>query len=147
MNTDNNPYREIKHSSELKGFLKPFKGKGEMEEFERLAEECQVDIYRLMAKLIADCEALALPNITLMAQRVKSRAYLRWRNPTEMKMGLCVLRDFLNTPNIGNQTRNKIQELEHRRNVLNFQSSCLTQLSRRAEVSIENFKKMEPYFL
>jgi hypothetical protein len=45
-------YRQLEHAASLKGLLKPFKGKGELEHLAQVAREIEAQLCRLMEAVV-----------------------------------------------------------------------------------------------
>lgn len=129
-------YTQLEHASSLKGLLKPFKGKGELEDF---ALQCRL----LEAGLISLATDTVIPRagkypfsllpIRLTQQKSASGAvFLRWRRCDRSKMGADVWAEVLADSRTPTWMLKDLHALESQRIELNMQISLIHTIARQA---------------
>ena len=86
-------YRQLEHAASLKGLLKPFKGKGELEHLAQVAREIEAQLCRLMEAVVqqAGQPPYSLLDIRLVLQNTSAGStFLRWRTRDFARMGVAV---------------------------------------------------------
>lgn len=133
-------FQRLEHAAYLKGLLKPFKGKGDLDVW---ASQCEA----LRDALIALAERTLLPQArrppfdrlpVYLAQQTTGAGttFLRWRNLDRSAMGVALweaLLDDLRTPAA---LIDDLYAMELQRIVLNMQISLLHTLARQAHVGV-----------
>src|SRR5690606_5551368 len=86
-------YGSLEHTGSLKGLLKPFKGKGELQLLTQLAQRTEGQLSELMAGLEQRAKHPPCSLLDLRLCRQNTRAgipYLRWRSRDFSRMGVAV---------------------------------------------------------
>ena len=86
-------YRQLEHAASLKGLLKPFKGKGELEHLAQMAREIEAQLCDLMEAVVqqAGQPPYSLLDIRLVLQNTSAGStFLRWRTRDFARMGVSV---------------------------------------------------------
>jgi len=106
-------FRNLEHAAYLKGFLKPFKGKGSLEVW---ANQC-----------------MALRDAMLAQQHTGAgTTFLRWRNLDRSAMGVALWQQVMANPSTPTALIDDLYAIEEQRIVLNMQISLLHTLARQA---------------
>ncbi|MCU7247273.1 DUF3158 family protein [Pseudomonas koreensis] len=129
-------YDHLEHSAYLKGFLKPFKGKGELEDW---ASQCMTLHDRITG--LAQARILARSKqypFNLLQAQLKPHVrvgttYLRWRNPDRSSMGVALWQRCIEDKATPNLVIDDLYALEQQRIVLNMQISLTHTLARQAQ--------------
>lgn len=86
-------YRQLEHAASLKGLLKPFKGKGELDYLAQVAREIEAQLCRLMEAVAqqAGQPPYSLLDVRLVLQNTSAGStFLRWRTRDFGRMGVAV---------------------------------------------------------
>lgn len=128
-------YRQLEHAASLKGLLKPFKGKGELEHLAQVAREIEAQLYHLMEAVVqqAGQPPYSLLDIRLVLQNTSAGStFLRWRTRDFSRMGVAVWeRQICNKP-LPQVVREGLHRFECDRIALNLQMSVVHSLYRQA---------------
>ncbi|MQT39857.1 DUF3158 family protein [Pseudomonas sp. FSL R10-0765] len=128
-------YRQLEHAASLKGLLKPFKGKGELEHLAQVAREIEAQLYHLMEAVVqqAGQPPYSLLDIRLVLQNTSAGStFLRWRTRDFSRMGVAVWeRQLCNKP-LPQVVREGLHRFECDRIALNLQMSVVHSLYRQA---------------
>ena len=127
----------LEQAAYLKGFLRPFKGKGTLEVW---ANQC----HALRDQLIALAQRRVLQQATghpfhllpveLAQQRTGAgTVFLRWRTPDRSAMGVALWQEMMASTATPANLLGDLHALEQQRIVLNMQISLLHSLGRQAQ--------------
>jgi hypothetical protein len=130
-------FLRLEHAAYLKGFLRPFKGKGTLEVW---ANQC----HGLRDQLIALAQRRVLHQtrsfpfhllpIELAQQRTGAgTVFLRWRRPDRSAMGVALWQDMIGSTATPSNLLDDLHALEAQRITLNMQISLLHTLGRQAQ--------------
>lgn len=139
-------YRGIEHGASLKGLLKPFKGKGELEVLEQVARGIELALAGVMDEVMAQA---GRPLYHLLeAQLTKQTAsggtvFLRWRSRGYARMGVSVWAEQMAAPNLPSSVRQELYRYEIARITLNMQMSVVHSLRRQARECAEKMASAE----
>jgi len=128
-------YRELAQGASLKGLLKPFKGKGELQQFAETILRLRTQVAELMGVMLAIVAQppFALLDLRLVVQHSATGTdFLRWRSPDFQRMGVTVWQEAMVHPLLHPELRQALYQLETNRVVLNLQMSSLQSLYRQA---------------
>ena len=128
-------YRELAQGASLKGLLKPFKGKGELQQFAETILRLRTQVAELMGVMLAIVAQppFALLDLRLVVQHSATGTdFLRWRSPDFQRMGVAVWQEAMVHPLLHPELRQALYQLETNRVVLNLQMSSLQSLYRQA---------------
>ncbi|MDF5890270.1 DUF3158 family protein [Pseudomonas syringae pv. syringae] len=131
-------YRQLEHTASLKGLLKPFKGKGELEHLAQVAREIEAQLCRLMEILVqqAGRAPYSLLDIRLVLQNTSAGStFLRWRTRDFSRMGVAVCERQLRNNALPQVVREGLYRFECERIALNMQMSVVHSLFRQATTS------------
>ncbi|SMF66013.1 MULTISPECIES: DUF3158 family protein [unclassified Pseudomonas] len=128
-------YRQLEHAASLKGLLKPFKGKGELEHLAQLAREIEAQLCRLMEAVVqqAGQPPYSLLDIRLVLQNTSAGStFLRWRTRDFARMGVAVWERHICNNALAQAVREELHRFECDRIALNLQMSVVHSLYRQA---------------
>ena len=128
-------YRQLEHAASLKGLLKPFKGKGELEHLAQVAREIEAQLCRLMEAVVqqAGQSPYSLLDIRLVLQNTSAGStFLRWRTRDFSRMGVAVWERQVCNNILPQATREGLHRFECDRIALNLQMSVVHSLFRQA---------------
>lgn len=128
-------YRDLEHAASLKGLLKPFKGKGELDHLAQVTRGLE---RRLAELMLAQASIIELPPFSMLGIRLvlqntsAGTTFLRWRSQDFSRMGAMVWEHLMRDPHLSQDLRTALYQLECNRIVLNLQMSVLHSLQRQA---------------
>jgi len=128
-------YRQLEHAASLKGLLKPFKGKGELEHLAQVARDIEAQLCRLMEAVMqqAGRTPYSLLDIHLVLQNTSAGStFLRWRTRDFARMGVAVWEQQMANPALPQTVRQGLHRFECERIALNLQMSVTHSLFRQA---------------
>lgn len=128
-------YRQFEHAASLKGLLKPFKGKGELEHLAQVARNIEAQLCHLMATVVqrAGRSPYSLMDIRLVLQNTSAGStFLRWRSRDFSRMGVGVWERQLCNKSLPQVVREGLHQFECERIALNLQMSVVHSLYRQA---------------
>ena len=128
-------YRQLEHAAYLKGLLKPFKGKGELEHLAQVAREIEAQLCRLMEAVLqqAGQPPYSLLDIRLVLQNTSAGStFLRWRTRDFARMGVAVWECQIRNQSLPQAVREGLHRFECERIALNLQMSVVHSLYRQA---------------
>lgn len=122
--------------SSLKGLLKAFKGKGELQALVQELREVRVQLQQLQPMLKQAVYELPGRNVPLILCSNPARSgvsYLRWRNLDNNRSGNVALQEAIQQPDVSDELRDALMALEWRRQALNTQLSVVMFMLRRIQ--------------
>jgi hypothetical protein len=128
-------YRQLEHAASLKGLLKPFKGKGELEHLAQVAREIEAQLRHLMVAVVqqAGQPPYSLLDIRLVLQNTSAGStFLRWRTRDFARMGVAVWERQVGNQTLSQVVREGLHRFECDRIALNLQMSVVHSLYRQA---------------
>jgi len=128
-------YRQLEHAASLKGLLKPFKGKGELEHLAQVARKTEAQLCHLMEALVqqAGQPPYSLLDIRLVLQNTSAGStFLRWRTRDFARMGVAVWERQVRNQTLPQVVREGLHRFECDRIALNLQMSVVHSLYRQA---------------
>jgi hypothetical protein len=128
-------YRQLEHAASLKGLLKPFKGKGELEHLAQVAREIEAQLCHLMAAVVqqAGQPPYSLLDMRLVLQNTSAGStFLRWRTRDFARMGVAVWERQVGNQALPQVVREGLHRFECERIALNLQMSVVHSLYRQA---------------
>lgn len=132
-------FQRLEHAAYLKGLLKPFKGKGDMEAWASQCFRLRDEMIRLAERRILvqwDRNQLNLLSLQLALQKTGAgTTFLRWRNLDRSRMGVAVWEDLMQntSPVTQRSLLDEVYAFEQQRIVVNMQISLTHTLARQAE--------------
>ena len=142
-------YRQFEQGASLKGLLKPFKGKGELQQLADTALRLETQVAELMSVLLAIVAQppFSLLDLRLVVQRSAAGTnFLRWRSRDFNHMGALVWQRAMAQPQLAQSVREALLQLEVNRITLNLQMSSLHSLHRHATASAIKLQAAETLF-
>ena len=142
-------YREFEQGASLKGLLKPFKGKGELQQFAETILRLRTRVAGLMGVMLT---IMAQPPFSLLDLRLvvqhsaSGTDFLRWRSPDFQRMGVQEWQQAMALPHLAPSLREALYQLEVNRVTLNLQMSSLQSLYRQAETGVSKLHAAETIF-
>jgi len=144
-------FRGLEHAAYLKGFLKPFKGKGSLETW---ANQCRTlrDAMMGLAEHQILPQARGYPFSLLGVQLAQQHTgagttFLRWRNPDRSSMGVALWQQVMLNPSTPVTLMDDLYAIEQQRIVLNMQISLLHTLARQASDCANKMADAESVYL
>lgn len=129
-------FQRLEHAAYLKGLLKPFKGKGELEAWASQCAALRDALVTLMERSIlpqARRPPFSLFSVCLAQQTSTSgTTLLRWRNLDRSRMGVALWRATIASPLTPANLVDDLYAMELQRIVLNMQISLTHTISRQA---------------
>ena len=130
-----NAYRQLEHAASLKGLLKPFKGKGDLEHLAQAAREIEAQLRDLMAAVVQQTgqPPYSLLDIRLVLQNTSAGStFMRWRTRDFARMGVAVWECQVGNQALPQVVREGLHRFECERIALNLQMSVVHSLYRQA---------------
>ena len=128
-------FRKLEHAASLKGLLKPFKGKGELEIWGNHCESLRDGLILLAQRLVDQATAypFSLLPVQLTLQTTGSgTAFLRWRKADRSEMGVDLWERLISHAGTPLALLDVLFALELQRVQLNMQVSVIHTLARQA---------------
>jgi hypothetical protein len=142
-------FQRLEHAASLKGFLKPFKGKGELERWASQCEGLRDDLIRLAQRLVSQATTYPFSLLpVLLAQQTTGAgtAFLRWRNADRSAMGVSLWAELVNHPITPAPLLPELFALELQRIALNMQISLTHSIARQASECAEKMAQAEAIY-
>lgn len=120
--------------SSLKGLLKVFKGKGELQALVQELREVRVQLQQcqpVLKQAVYELPGRKVPLILCSNPARSGVSYLRWRNLDNNRSGSVALQEAIQQPDASDELRDALMALEWRRQVLNTQLSVVMFMLRR----------------
>ena len=139
-------YRQLEHAASLKGLLKPFKGKGELEHLAQVAREIEAQLRHLMEAVVqqAGQPPYSLLDIRLVLQNTSAGStFLRWRTRDFARMGVAVWERQVSNNALPLAVHEGLYRFECNRIALNLQMSVVHSLYRQASTCAINMASAE----
>lgn len=144
--TEHNPYKSLVHSASLKGFLKPFKGKGDQVLLQEQSQAIKLELRELMLAVVARANKppYSLLDLNLWLQQSQSETWhLRWRNKAATAMGVRNWNAVVQDHRTPAQLLPGLLEIEKERITLNAQMSIVQHMLRQARECAQKFEDAE----
>ncbi|MEX5685330.1 DUF3158 family protein [Pseudomonas silesiensis] len=128
-------YLKLEHAAYLKGFLKPFKGKGELATWASQCEALRDELIGLAQRKVLP-QARSHPFNLLAVQLAQQNTgagttFLRWRNLDRSRMGTALWEEQLANPGTPASLTDDLYAIEVQRIVLNMQISLTHSITRQ----------------
>lgn len=139
-------FLRLEHGAYLKGLLKPFKGKGELETWASQCESLREGVSALAQRVLAQASAYPfslLPVVLAQQNTGAGTAFLRWRNADRSAMGVALWARLMAQPATPLPLVHELFALEQQRLLLNMQISVLHTLARQAREAASKFAHAE----
>ncbi|GFE79187.1 integrase [Steroidobacter agaridevorans] len=128
-------FTRLEHAASLKGLLRPFKGKGEMEIWASDCELLRDQLISLAQQLLAQATAYPfslLPVVLAQQTTGAGTTLLRWRSADRTAMGVSLWTQLIESSRTPLSLVHELFALEQQRVVLNMQISLTHALARNA---------------
>ena len=140
----------LEHAASLKGLLKPFKGKGDLEDWASRCEGLRDQLIHLAQhQIIRQTQAYPFPVLPIQLARQTTgagTAFLRWRKPDRSAMGVALWETMMVSPSVSPDLATDLLQIELQRITLNMQISLMHTLARQAiECAVKAVHAQEIY--
>lgn len=131
-------FRSLEHAAYLKGLLRPFKGKGSLEDWASQCISLRDDLIALaQRRLMPQTDAYPFNLLYVQLAQQKTGAgttFLRWRNPDRSRMGVGLWEELMSNSlqKSPSTLREDLYAIEQQRIVLNMQISLTHHFARQA---------------
>lgn len=140
-------FLSMEQSASLKGLLKPFKGKGALEELANVCEQLRDQLMSLARQQVlsqAKAYPFALLPIQLAQQTTAAgTAFLRWRTVDRSRMGVHLWDELIGSKKTPSHLKNDLLSIEIQRISLNMQISLLHSIIKQARECAEKVAHAE----
>lgn len=144
-------FLKLKHAGYLKGLLKPFKGKGTLEDWASQCHALRDELIALGQKhVLAQAQSYPFPLLPIELAQQKTGAgttFLRWRTHDRSAMGVALWEEQMHQPATPVNLLDDLFALEQQRIVLNMQISLLHTLGRQALDCASKMAQAEDVYL
>ncbi len=128
-------FLRLEHAASLKGLFRPFKGKGELEDWASECERLRDGLLRLTKRILAQTSAYPfnlLPVVLAQQTTGAGTAFLRWRSADRTRMGVALWEQLVAHTETPSALADELLALELTRLTLNMQVSLAHTLARQA---------------
>lgn len=129
-------FQNLKHAAYLKGLLRPFKGKGCLEDWANDCLDLRDDLVSLaQRRVLPQSRRFPLNMLPIQLAQQSTGAgttFLRWRNPDRSAMGVALWEALIAHPDTPASLVDDLLAMEEQRIVLNMQISLLHTIGRQA---------------
>ena len=128
-------FLRLEHAPSLKGLLRPFRGKGELELWSAQCTALRDGLMELAGQLLSQSTAYPfnlLPVVLARQTTSAGTAFLRWRNSDRSAMGESLWSDVIDRPSTPIAMVHELLAIEVQRVVINMQISLTHSIARQA---------------
>jgi hypothetical protein len=146
---EQNAFRQLKHAASLKGLLKPFKSKGELEDWRSHCESLRDSLTYLAQRLVRQATAYPFSMLPVMLAQQSTGAgttFLRWRTADRSAMGVMLWDTLIADPKTPLPLVHELFALELERITLNMQISLTHSIARQAQQCVEKMARAEALY-
>ncbi|MCD5972576.1 DUF3158 family protein [Pseudomonas sp. CDFA 550] len=140
----------LQHAPFLKGFLKPFKGKGGMLQLAELCRSLEADLNALAEDQVlaqANRHPYTLLPVRMVRQRTSAgTVFLRWQEMGTRQMGVNVWSILLADPRTPESLLQDLHTMEQQRVALNMQISLVHTIGRQAAECAEKMAQADAVY-
>lgn len=139
-------FARLSHANYLKGLLKPFKGKRELEAWAAQCESLRDALIGLAQRLHSQATAYPfslLPVLLTLQTTGAGTTFLRWRKADRSSMGVSLWNELMEHPLTPESLVDELFALEQQRVALNMQISLLHTIARQARDCAEKMEHAE----
>lgn len=143
-------FQGLQQSASLKGLLKPFKGKGELEQLAELCGVIEGELKQLAQDVLGQARQrpFSLLPVRLTEQNTGSGTmFLRWQHVQSRRMGVGVWSEMLRTTKLSEDLLHDLTALEYQRITLNMQISLIHSIGKQAAECAEKVAQANAVFL
>lgn len=140
-------FQKLEHAAYLKGLLKPFKGKGSLEDWAGQCTALRDDLIELAQRRVL-AQARSHPFNLLPVQLAQQTTgagttFLRWRNLDRSRMGTVLWEEQLASPGTPSSLIDDLYAIEVQRIVLNLQISLTHSIARQTSECASKLARIE----
>ena len=142
-------FARMAHAASLKGLLKPFKGKGELETWASQCEALRDGLIALAQRLLSQATAypFSLLPVGLAQQNTGAgTTFLRWRNADRSAMGVSLWAQIVDRPETPESLAQALFAVELQRIALNMQISLIHSIARQGRECAEKMAQAEAVY-
>lgn len=142
-------FRKLRHAASLKGLLKPFKSKGELEDWRSHCEGLRDSLVILAQRLVRQANSFPFSMLpVVLGQQTTSAGttFLRWRTVSRSAMGVMLWDELINDPKTPLPLVHELYALELERIALNMQISLTHSIARQAQECVEKMARAEALY-
>lgn len=142
-------YQALQQSASLKGLLKPFKGKGELDQLAAQCTALELSVRELAQEVLDQVRQhpFGLLPVRLIEQNTAAgTSFLRWQHVQTRRMGVGVWKWQLDQPKTSRQMLQDLFALEQHRITLNMQTTILHFIGKQAAECAEKMGQAEAEF-
>ncbi|RUS67441.1 hypothetical protein CUZ56_01386 [Saezia sanguinis] len=144
-------FLSLEYSAFLKGLLKPFKGKGELESWANQCERLRDGVIHLaQEKLLRQAQSFpfALLSTRYALQSTGTgTSFLRWRNADRSLMGVHLWQKMMAAPQTPQHLIDDLYQMEVQRAVVNMQISILHTIAKQARDCAKKVDAAQAHYL
>ena len=142
-------FQRLEHAASLKGLLKPFKGKGELERWGHECQQMRDGLLLLAHRLLAQARTYPFNRLAVqVALQTTSAgtAFLRWRSADRSAMGVSLWQRLITDPATPVPLVHELYALEVERIALNMQVSLTHTLAQQALACADKMAQAQSYY-
>lgn len=142
-------FQRLQQAASLKGLLKPFKGKGELNQFADLCRAQESDLKALAQEVLSQARRypFTLVPVRLTEQNTQAGTqFLRWQQVTDRRMGVGVWAEMMGSPRTPESMLQDLYVMELQRITLNMQMSLLHSITKQAAECAEKMGQAEAVY-
>ncbi|MBU4633495.1 DUF3158 family protein [Pseudomonas chlororaphis] len=143
-------FQGLQHGASLKGLLKPFKGKGELDQFADQCRTIEVGLKALAQEVLEQTRRYPFQLLPVRMTEQNTQAgtmFLRWQQVTDRRMGVAVWADMVSSPKTPQTLLQDLLALEQQRITLNMQMSLIHSIAKQASECAEKMGQAEANYL
>jgi len=144
-------FLSLEHSPFLKGLLKPFKGKRELEQWAGQCEQLRDELIHLtQTKLLRQAQSFPfalLPARYALQTTSAGTSFLRWRNADRSLMGVHLWQTMIAAPKTPQHLIDDLYLMEVQRAVLNMQISVLHTIAKQTRDCAKKVDAAQAHYL
>lgn len=143
-------FQRLQQAASLKGLLKPFKGKGELDQFAELCRAQESGLKALAQELL--CQARQYPFTLVPVRLIEQNThcgtlFLRWQRVTDRRMGVSLWAEMIDSPRTPESMLQDLYAMELQRISLNMQMSLLHSMVKQATECAEKMRHAEAVYV
>jgi hypothetical protein len=144
-------FLHLEHAAYLKGFLRPFKGKGTLDVWANQCQALRDQVIGLAQRQVLQ-QANRYPFYLLPVELAQQKTgagtvFLRWRRPDRSAMGVALWQQMMESAATPANLIDDLYAMEQQRIVLNMQISLLHSLGRQAQDCASKMARADDVYL
>ncbi|WP_300726960.1 DUF3158 family protein [Pseudomonas sp.] len=143
-------FQRLQQAASLKGLLKPFKGKGELDQFAQLCRAQESGLKALAQDVLNQARRypFTLVPVRLTEQNTQcGTQFLRWQRVTDRRMGVGVWAEMIASPRTPESLLQDLYTMELQRISLNMQMSLIHSMVKQATECFEKMHHAEAVYV